>query len=72
MLAQLAELPFIKDIALYYQARDWEVNGFGGCDAGYGQMRMTEEFREEFIRCEKLGTGWMLSLIHIFFSWIEK
>ena len=59
MLAQLAELPFIKDIALYYQARDWEVNGFGGCDAGYGQMRMTEEFREEFIRCEKLGTGWM-------------
>ena len=26
MLAQLAELPFIKDIVLYYQARDWEVN----------------------------------------------
>ena len=59
MLAQLAELPFIKDIVLYYQARDWEVNEFGGCDAGYGQMKMTEEFREEFIRCEKLGTGWM-------------
>ena len=30
MLAQLAELPFIKDIVLYYQARDWEVNEFGG------------------------------------------
>ena len=59
MLSQLAELPFIKDLVLYYQARDWEVNEFGGCDAGYGQMKMTEEFREEFIRCEKLGTGWM-------------
>lgn len=59
MIEELQSLPFIKETALYYRARDWDINEQGGCSAGYGQIKMTEELRGEFIRCQDLGNGWM-------------
>ena len=59
MVEEIEKLPLIAETAIYYQARRHEEGILGGCEAGYAQLRLTDELKEEFARCVQMGTGWM-------------
>lgn len=59
MVEEIEKLPFIGETAVYYQARRHEAGPLGGCEAGYAQLRLTDELTEEFERREQMGNGSM-------------
>lgn len=58
MITELKELPFVRDVILYYETRKLNSSDYG-CESGMGQIKMVDALKKDYERCIEQGFGWM-------------